>query len=339
MQDVISIIIPVYNTRFDWLDRCIKSVISQKYANTEIIIVDDGSESNVYDACDEYERKYEKVRVVHKENGGLASARKAGQSIARGRWIMFVDSDDWIDADICSILAHRINEDIDLAVFGFVHHFGTKTHERMFKYHDNEIVHNNDLKLVQDALEFPSMLSSCCWKLFNMDFLVRNNLELNEKVKQGSEDLEFMTRVLSKVKRVQMINVRGYHYIMNSDSITNSFSESNAYAVQKCFIEIEKTIKSLGRNELIEKFYIRTWYALCASLISGFFNPNNGLSYARKKKRAKKYFSTELAKRTMKHVNAKNLSPSRWVVYICVRKNLYLIIYFIALIRGRQKRR
>ena len=95
MGELISVIIPIYNVEA-YLDECIASVIAQTYSNLEIILVDDGSPDNCPQMCDEWAAKDSRIRVIHKENGGLSDARNAGIDIATGEYIAFVDSDDWI---------------------------------------------------------------------------------------------------------------------------------------------------------------------------------------------------------------------------------------------------
>ena len=95
MSSVISVIVPIYNVE-DYLDRCVDSIINQTYSNLEIILVDDGSPDNCPKMCDDYAKKDSRIKVVHKENGGLSDARNAGMKVATGEYISFIDSDDWI---------------------------------------------------------------------------------------------------------------------------------------------------------------------------------------------------------------------------------------------------
>ncbi len=94
-NDLISIVIPIYNVQ-DYLERCIQSIISQTYKNIEIILVDDGATDNSGKLCDEYLKKDERIKVIHKENGGLSDARNVGKENANGKYIAFIDSDDYI---------------------------------------------------------------------------------------------------------------------------------------------------------------------------------------------------------------------------------------------------
>ena len=93
---LVSIIVPVYKVE-DYLSRCVKSLIKQTYRNIEIILVDDGSPDRCPELCDFWVEQDDRIRVIHKKNGGLSDARNAGVSIAKGEYIIFVDSDDWVD--------------------------------------------------------------------------------------------------------------------------------------------------------------------------------------------------------------------------------------------------
>ncbi|MGL5969310.1 MAG: glycosyltransferase family 2 protein [Kluyvera sp.] len=120
MVDLISIIVPVYNVE-QYLSRCLESLLSQTYKNIEIILVNDGSTDSSGILCDEYAGRDTRIRVVHKQNGGLSSARNTGISIAKGKYIGFVDSDDWITDDAYEYLYNLlIKFDADLSIAGFV---------------------------------------------------------------------------------------------------------------------------------------------------------------------------------------------------------------------------
>lgn len=111
----ISVIIPVYNTE-KYLHRCIDSILAQTFTNFELLLVDDGSTDNSGKICDEYAKKDSRVRVFHKENGGVSSARNVGLDNARGEWIAFVDSDDWIEHTMYKSLYDKvILESADIA--------------------------------------------------------------------------------------------------------------------------------------------------------------------------------------------------------------------------------
>ena len=109
MNPLISVIVPIYNVE-KYLARCVDSIVNQTYKNLEIILVDDGSPDNCPAMCDEWAEKDSRIRVIHKENGGVSSARNAALDIATGDYIGFVDSDDWIEPEMYSSLIQKISE-------------------------------------------------------------------------------------------------------------------------------------------------------------------------------------------------------------------------------------
>lgn len=118
MLPLISVIVPVYNTGA-YLDKCVQSIMDQTYKNLEIILVDDGSTDGSPEKCDAYARMDQRIRVIHKENGGQSSARNVGLDICRGDYISFVDSDDWIESEMYLILLGQLMKyDASLAISG-----------------------------------------------------------------------------------------------------------------------------------------------------------------------------------------------------------------------------
>ena len=106
MSKMITLIIPIYNVEA-YLDECIQSVVGQTYENLEIILVDDGSEDKCPEMCDEWAKKDDRITVIHQENKGLSAARNAGIDIARGEYVYFVDSDNYIDKNCAKLLSMR----------------------------------------------------------------------------------------------------------------------------------------------------------------------------------------------------------------------------------------
>lgn len=118
MEPLVSIIIPIYKVE-KYLDKCIESVVNQTYANLEIILVDDGSPDNCPAICDEWAKKDSRIMVIHKENGGLSSARNSGVAIAKGEWIGFIDSDDYIVPDMYEKMFLAVQEsEAELCICG-----------------------------------------------------------------------------------------------------------------------------------------------------------------------------------------------------------------------------
>lgn len=118
MSYKISVVVPIYNVE-NFLVRCVDSIINQTYKNLEIILVDDGSPDRCPEMCDKYREKDSRVRVLHKKNGGLSDARNAGIDVATGDYIMFVDSDDYIEQDLCETVINSVRDGYDIYAYHF----------------------------------------------------------------------------------------------------------------------------------------------------------------------------------------------------------------------------
>lgn len=139
----ISIIVPVYNVE-KYLNRCLDSILNQTFTDFELILVDDGSTDNSGIICDEYKTKDNRIKVIHKENGGLSSARNAGLDIARGRYIGFVDSDDFISKDMYQILYNEAEKNkADMIMCEF------KKVDKNYEAINNNLYKKSDIKLLK----------------------------------------------------------------------------------------------------------------------------------------------------------------------------------------------
>ena len=117
--DKVSIIVPIYKVEKE-LDRCVRSLLGQTYKNIEIILINDGSPDSCPQLCEKYARKDRRIKVVHKENGGLSSARNRGLEVAEGQYISFVDGDDWVEPDFIEALINNLKrEKADISIIGY----------------------------------------------------------------------------------------------------------------------------------------------------------------------------------------------------------------------------
>ena len=150
---LISVIVPIYNVE-KYLEKCIESIINQTYRNLEIILVDDGSLDNSGAICDEYAKRDKRIRVIHKENGGLSDARNAGINVAKGEYIGFIDGDDYIDVSMYEKLIEALianNTDMSICNFRYVDEKGEKVAKEEFPI-QNSVVEGNDI-LKKDMFE------------------------------------------------------------------------------------------------------------------------------------------------------------------------------------------
>lgn len=220
MTDLISIIVPVYNIE-QYLPKCIESIKQQTYRNLEIILVDDGSTDDSGRICDEMALTDERIKVIHKKNGGLADARNAGINAATGGYIGFVDGDDYIDDDMYELLYDAArNTGAEIASCG-VYYEDRGDIINKARYSEDTLVLDRT-QTYAALFGYPDILGCSCWnKLY-----VKSVFESMRFKDVHSEDLEFLYRAIDTVKSVICINEVKYHYICREGSTCRrSFNE------------------------------------------------------------------------------------------------------------------
>lgn len=213
LNNVISVIVPVYKVK-KFLDKCVTSIINQTYPNLQIILVDDGSPDCCGEMCEEWKRKDRRVEVIHKKNGGLSDARNAGLDIAKGDFIAFVDSDDWIEPQMYEIMMRTlISRDADLVACGIADSYSEKTVIRSSTYREGKS--EKFLKLIYQDTIFPV---SAWNKLYRKDLWK----DFRFPVGKICEDA-FTTYLLvdRAVKIIQIPDIL-YHYCIREKSIMTS---------------------------------------------------------------------------------------------------------------------
>lgn len=214
MNEVISVIVPIYNVE-QYLDKCINSILNQTYKNIEVILVDDGSPDNCGRICDNYSKKDSRIKVIHKENGGLSDARNVGIDNANGKYICFVDSDDYIENRYIELLYKAIKENnVDIAQCGIK------------KISDDEILIEN-IGYKNDGVKKSKKMLEDLYTTNWENIVVWNKMYLRElfdniRFPKGKihEDEYTTYKILYKTENVAILNKCLYNYRQNVDSIT-----------------------------------------------------------------------------------------------------------------------
>lgn len=215
---LVSVIVPIYNVERE-LDRCVQSILNQSYKNLEIILVDDGSPDRCPEMCDEYARVDSRVRVIHKENGGLSDARNVGLRIATGKYVMYVDSDDYIELDSCERLLAGADEDVDLVVGSC-----KEIHQNRIGYQKHTNItpgkKYSSREFVIESIKKNEWFAPAVFFLYDRKFLIDNALFF----KKGYlyEDIEMLPRLFLAAKTVVYVDYAFYNYVIRENSIMSS---------------------------------------------------------------------------------------------------------------------
>jgi glycosyltransferase EpsH len=258
----ISVIIPVYNVE-NYLCQCIDSVLAQDYSELEIILVDDGSPDYSGAICDAYARKDPRIVVVHKENEGAAIARKSGLYMATGKYVLFLDGDDWLEPNTISSCADIAEKDnADCVMFGYIREYPQKSipnplFEQSFSYDlalSEEKVHRRVVGLLGDELREPHRidnLSSFCMRMFRTEVAKRGRFVSDRRI-GTSEDTIFNIYALDGCK-ISYINQCYYHYRKtNTQSITTMHKPDLADKWDTMYAVIQEYIRDSGKADIYQ---------------------------------------------------------------------------------------
>lgn len=246
LKPLISVIVPVYNTK-EYLKRCVDSLLQQNYAEKEIILVDDGSTDGSDQLCDEYSDRFSIVHVVHKKNGGLMSAWMAGVEKSIGRYLCFVDSDDWVENHMLHEMSEYLTgEPAEIVICNYSIDkegqplviqktpYPSGVYERPFlKTEIFPVLLGNEVR----AISF-----SRCMKLISRELIEENLKFCNPQLKMG-EDVNIMLPVLLDAKRlVIMEDAYFYHYYFNPNSMVHKYDAQLYQNIQKLYETIQYVI-------------------------------------------------------------------------------------------------
>lgn len=221
-QPLISVIVPIYKVE-EYLDRCVESIVNQTYKNLEIILVDDGSPDNCPQMCDSWAEKDSRIKVVHKENGGLSDARNAGMPFAIGDVVSFIDSDDWVELDMFEKMLSRMqkdNSDIVSCGVKWVEEDGTVIRDVTVNANEVLDTHSAMKELIND-----NKFKQHVWnKLYKYELIKGIPFEKG----RYHEDVFWSYQIVGKAERVTILKDSLYNYVQRKGSIMG-----NSYSVKR----------------------------------------------------------------------------------------------------------
>ena len=272
---LLSFVIPVYNVEA-YLHECIDSILCQMNDSCEMILVDDGSTDSSGDICDEYKIKSNNIKVIHKENGGLSSARNVGLLVAKGEYIAFIDSDDMISPCCVGKMLDWISkEDADLCFMQTIKFYPNGSIEDMNECIEKKYLYKMDkICAIQHLSTRPKYPGSACSKMYRREFILDNNIHFPYD-KRFSEDLGFVRDCILFANKYDYLGFPYYRYRKNrKGSITNKITYKN---FEDLNIFIEESIDLLIKcdNEISKCFMRFVAYEYAIMLLMYNDIPNN----------------------------------------------------------------
>ncbi len=251
MNELISIIVPIYNVE-NYLDECVKSIIAQTYKNLEIILVDDGSTDDSGKKCDEWGRKDNRVKVIHKENGGLSDARNVGIDCAKGKYISFIDSDDYIEKDMIEYLLNLIIEKhTEISVCNYKKVYENKVFDfKNPKPKREKVKKYSSLEALRQLLKDKKIQNYAWNKLYLKELFTE---ECYYPVGRKMEDIGTTYLLFYNAKNIAVSNLIKYNYRQRKGSIVNN--QDVKFIIDKFELSKERFHSINNKNiELIENY-------------------------------------------------------------------------------------
>lgn len=279
---LVSIVAPIYNVEA-YLPRCIDSVLNQKYMNFELILVDDGSPDKSPTICDEYQMKDDRIVVIHKQNGGLSDARNSGIDKAKGKYIIFLDSDDqWLN-ELDVIVEIIEKEGCDFLVFDSISLYenGDILKRKTGGFFKNHYSCYSSEEYYQLALENGNLQEAAYTKIMTLDFLKANSLYFKKGI--IGEDTEWMFRLLRASRSIGVTDVVLYIYTESrTGAITNSIPpkrvKDQLLVIRDCLYYNENNNNYLKEYEISYCSYL--WYILLGMWSSLGKKDRSGLKHS-----------------------------------------------------------
>ncbi|MPQ43060.1 glycosyltransferase family 2 protein [Clostridium tarantellae] len=350
---MVSIILPVYNVE-KYIERCMESLINQSMKDIEIIVINDGSVDKSLDILNKYLEKDNRIKIINNSNKGVSYCRNIGIEVCNGNYIMFVDSDDWLDLDMVNLMFQKCEkENADLIMCTYVREFKNHSKERIFELPELTIYEGEDInnklnrKLIGPVgkeVSNPSTLDSLgtVWgKLYKASFIKKNKFKFIDLSIIGSaEDVLFNIYILNKLNKIVIWNKPLYHYWKdNPKSLTTKYKVN---LIEKWKILFEYIEYFIIENNLNEEFTEALRNRICTSALGLGLNEcskYNKSSWKIKKNNIKKFLDEEIMINAYKDFSLKHFSFCWKFFYFLNKyrfyKSTYLMLNCIEFLRCR----
>ncbi len=326
-EPLISVIIPVYKVE-QYLDKCIESVVNQTYKNLEIILVDDGSPDTCPQKCDDWKNKDKRIIVIHKENGGVSSARNEGIAKAKGDWITFVDSDDWLEKKYIKKMYFECQKNkCDACLCSYNRIVSEKVEKISF--------YNVDTKLTGKQYLINSLNPITGFGFCHMKLYKRNLIDVsfNTELSVG-EDALFNEQVATNIKNAYYITDNLYNYRINEHSVVKRYDENYVDKYLKSIIANKQYIFKNYKDdaEIIQNYYNYVAFHVFLIAVNYCYNKNN----KNRNKELRRVCNIDEFKTAIKKSNYNNLNLAYKITLFTLKYKLYFVTGLICKIRQMQ---
>lgn len=324
-----SIIVPVYRVE-KYLSQCIESILSQTYRDFELILVDDGSPDSCPAICDEYAKRDNRIKVIHKENSGSVSARNTGLRVAQGEYICFVDGDDFVLSDMLETYERELcNKKVDMICTGYSLYYGKHDIKTVLPHGKNGIYTKRQMneelytKMLSTTPFFSFYICPTVWsKCFRKSLVEKICVDIPDGISLG-DDVGVTYPALLRANSISILNYTGYMYRQNLDSMTHTYDENLYKKIRTLIVYLKSIEKSMGweaGNQINE-------YAVYLLILAknNEFKYNKSDTYRIKKNNMRRYLSDPIFKEVLVHTSLSGVKNK--FILSCFKKKFLIPIY------------
>ena len=284
-EPLVSIIVPVYNAQ-EYLSKCIESILNQTMKDYELILINDGSNDKSPKICDKYSLKESRIKVIHKENEGVSIARNTGINISRGKYIVFADSDDYVDENwCCEMYKAIINNNRNMIMTGITIY---NTRNNNYIINNLNINSDADISMVKKKDFFilykKQLINSPCNKIYITEIIKSNNVRFKENLKLG-EDLLFNLEYLKFMDEdIIVLNKPLYNYILSDkESLDNRYYEDLFQIYKMLYGELYSFMVLFNTDiKTYEVSFYSSYFFMLMRALQNTFNKENKASFFKK---------------------------------------------------------
>lgn len=336
-KSLVTVVLPIHNVE-KYLDRCMESIVGQTYTNLEILMVDDGSLDRSPEMCEEWAKKDSRIRVIHKANAGASEARNTGIDNARGDYICFCDSDDYIDIQtIEKCMARLTKYQADVAIYGvnFVNAAGevTASHPPVvgeYVYRDEavrdiflpELIAPNVRKDGRKSFYMTNWIM-----LYSMDVIRRTGWRFASERHIYSEDVYSLLEFFAGVSMVAVVPEALYYYCENSGSLSRRYTPGRYERIRHFFSETQALCKRIGYSETIRHRTIRPFLAFTIAALKQELTSQR--PFAERYQELRKTINDSLLQDALYRIRKDVVGRNRSILFFCMRNKLYLPCYIL----------
>ena len=327
MSILVSIIVPVYNTKISYLEKCIESILKQTYQKYELIIVNDGSTNNeIVTVCEKYEEKDNRIKVYHKKNEGVSIARNYGLEKSTGNLITFVDADDWIEKNYLEYFVNQYEENrCNILLCDRIFEYNKISCDTYFFDCEKILTTNEREELI--SLTIKTGIGGAWCKLYEKDFLLRNQLKYIPHLKR-TQDVIFNLYAFQYCKSVHYLHKCLYHYRMNELSVTKKYNENALQDLSKTIFEFEKFVKTYYplNPRINNDLYLKKLNIATEIMKLNYFHKLNRMTWKETKKELSLMFDDDLFKDMIKKIDFKQLNWFGKIKIFLIRGHLFFLL-------------